>query len=91
MVGNPSRICQWGTTRNLPPLGRVWPLRFCWTQGHQPPPVTPSVSHYEGERHHQGLGGNLIIANDNIERAEADVHCRERLGGMLTFYYRDAA
>ncbi|MFT6395702.1 MAG: hypothetical protein ACJAYU_000444 [Bradymonadia bacterium] len=49
------------------------------------------VSHYHCERHHQGIGGNLIIANDNIERAEADVQCRERLGGILKFYYRDAA
>ena len=53
--------------------------------------MTEFVRHYHGERHHQGLGGNLIIANDNIELPEADVQCRERLGGMLKFYYRDAA
>ena len=68
-------------------LGRIVPL----SERHLRHALSEFVSHYHGERHHQGLGGNLIIANDNAERAEGEVQCRERLGGMLKFYYRDAA
>ena len=54
--------------------------------------VSACVSHYHEERHHQGLGGNLIVgADDNAGRTGGEVQCRERLGGMLRFYYRDAA
>jgi transposase InsO family protein len=68
-------------------LDRIVPL----SERHLRRAMSAFVSHYHCERHHQGLGGNLIIANDNIERAEADVQCRARLGGMLNFYYRGAA
>ena len=49
------------------------------------------VLHYHGERNHQGLGNRLIVPNEG----QAD-HCgavvrRERLGGMLNYYYRAAA
>jgi hypothetical protein len=45
-------------------------------------------------RFHQGLGGQLIkkgtaTANDNA--ASDKVVCRSRLGGMLNYYYREAA
>ena len=49
------------------------------------------VEHYHPERHHQGLGGELIMADDNVVTGEGPVACRERLGGLLRFYYRDAA
>ena len=62
-------------------LRRIVPL----TERHLRRTMSAFVSHYHGERHHQGLGGSLIIANDNTERAEGDVQCRERLGGMLKF------
>jgi len=46
------------------------------------------VLHYHHERNHQGLGNRLILP----ERAHADasgtVLRRERLGGMLNYYYR---
>jgi putative transposase len=53
--------------------------------------MTAFVSHYHGERPHQGLGGQLIVAADSAGRIEGEVQCRERLGGMLKFYYRAAA
>jgi putative transposase len=68
-------------------LDRIVPL----SEHHLRRAMTEFVRHYHGERHHQGLGGNLIIANDNTERPDDDVQCRERLGGMLKFYVRDAA
>ena len=44
------------------------------------------VEHYHTERNHQGLD-NLLI--DAVERVAGGIRCRE--GGMLKYYYRDAA
>ncbi len=49
------------------------------------------VSHYHRERHHQGLGNRLIDPEDSGGATAGEVHCRERLGGMLRYYYRAAA
>jgi putative transposase len=46
--------------------------------------------HYHGERNHQGLG-NKIIEPDFSSDGKGEVQCRERLGGLLRYYYRDAA
>jgi putative transposase len=46
--------------------------------------------HYHGERNHQGLG-NEIIEADFRSDGEGKVQCRQRLGGMLRYYHRDAA
>ena len=46
--------------------------------------------HYHGERNHQGLG-NKIIDPDFSSGGKGEVQCRERLGGLLHYYYRDAA
>jgi transposase len=51
--------------------------------------VSEYMEHYHGERNHQGLENRLINAmavNDN-----GRVRRRERLGGLLNFYYREAA
>ena len=47
--------------------------------------------HYHSERNHQGLGNQIIDPGDEVGRNEGDVQCRERLGGLLKYYYRDAA
>jgi transposase InsO family protein len=47
------------------------------------------VEHYHLERNHQGLGNELIEPSD--ERGRGRVACRQRLGGMLKYYYRKAA
>ncbi len=49
------------------------------------------VAHYHGERNHQGLGNCLIAPEEEVGRMEGDIHRRERLGGMLNYYYREAA
>ena len=49
------------------------------------------LSHYHGERNHQGLNNRLIEAGPEVGHATGNVHCRERLGGMLRYYYRAAA
>jgi transposase InsO family protein len=58
--------------------------------------VTEFVEHYHLERNHQGLENRLItppttVVNDNLDAASAPVARRERLGGLLNFYYRRAA
>ena len=49
------------------------------------------TAHYHEERNHQGLDNRLIEPGAEVGRAEGDVTCRERLGGLLRYYYRDAA
>jgi putative transposase len=53
--------------------------------------VREYVEHYHGERHHQELGGELVTANKTAGRLEGRVTCRERRGGTLNVYYRQAA
>jgi transposase InsO family protein len=54
--------------------------------------VREFVEHYHLERNHQGLGNRLIEepANENGGGA-GEVVCGERLGGLLKYYYREAA
>ena len=49
------------------------------------------VSHYQTERNHQGVGNRLLEPLSNVGSANDPIHCREQLGGMLNFYYREAA
>jgi transposase InsO family protein len=47
------------------------------------------VAHYHGERNHQGLGNDLIDAAEDACSLGA-IRCRQRLGGLLSYYYRAA-
>ena len=47
--------------------------------------------HYHTERNHQGLGNDLIESDANVGKADGEMQRRERLGGLLSYYYRDAA
>ena len=49
------------------------------------------VLHYHGERNHQGLGNRLIVPDELQAGRRGAVLRRERLGGMLNYYYRAAA
>src|SRR5690606_4077243 len=49
------------------------------------------VAHYHTERHHQGLAGRLIEPDSTANRRDGPITCRERLGGLLRYYYREAA
>jgi putative transposase len=48
------------------------------------------AAHYHRERNHQGLG-NELIAPAQRPRATGSVRRRERIGGLLNYYYRAAA
>ena len=49
------------------------------------------LAHYHHERNHQGLGNDLLEPDDGVGRTDGDVVCRERLGGLLRYYHREAA
>jgi len=53
--------------------------------------VTAYLKHYHTERNHQGLENRLIDADAEACHAAGKIKCRERLGGMLKYYYREAA
>ena len=47
--------------------------------------------HYHTERNHQGFGNELVIRSETTATATGPVKCHERLGGLLRYYYRQAA
>jgi transposase InsO family protein len=49
------------------------------------------MSHYHCERPHQGLEGRLIEPDARVHPAEGEIVCRPRLGGLLRYYFRQAA
>jgi transposase InsO family protein len=49
------------------------------------------VMHYHHERNHQGLGNRPIMKAEPCANSTGAIKCRQRLGGMLNFYYRQAA
>lgn len=59
-------------------------------EGHLRTAVREYVAHYHAERNHQGLGGRLIEPSPN-DNASGSIVTRQRLGGLLHFYHREAA
>ena len=53
--------------------------------------VTAFLEHYHTERNHHGLGTQLIEPGDEVGQGAGKIECRERLGGLLKYYHRDAA
>ena len=53
--------------------------------------VAEFLLHYHAERNHQGLGNRLIEPPQDLGKTSGTVECRERLGGLLRYYYRKAA
>ena len=49
------------------------------------------VVHYHAERNHQGVGNRLLQPLATVSSTDETINCHERLGGMLNFYYREAA
>jgi transposase InsO family protein len=49
------------------------------------------VEHYHRERNHQGLGNELLMPLSRPADPNGDVRRRERIGGLLNYYYREAA
>jgi putative transposase len=53
--------------------------------------VSEYVEHFHAERNHQGKGNVLLFPRDTNIRHAGQVQCRERLGGLLQYYHREAA
>ena len=53
--------------------------------------ISEFMAHYHRERNHQGLENRLIIASDLQAGKQGAIRRRQRLGGMLNYYYRQAA
>jgi transposase InsO family protein len=47
------------------------------------------VVHYHEERNHQGLGNDLIAPAPHAV-GRGGIRCRDRLGGLLRYYYQAA-
>jgi putative transposase len=47
--------------------------------------------HYQQERNHQGLDNKIIRPEFNPFPSEGPTKCRKRLGGLLRYYFREAA
>ena len=52
--------------------------------------VEQFIAHYHGERNHQGLDNQLIQPEESVGKAEGEIRCSERLGGLLRYYHRAA-
>jgi putative transposase len=53
--------------------------------------TTEFVLHYHAERNHQGLGNKIIRPEFAEFPDEGPINSRKRLGGLLRYYYREAA
>jgi transposase InsO family protein len=53
--------------------------------------LTQYLAHYHTERNHQGLDNGLIVPEPAVGGQTGQVVRRERLGGLLSYYHREAA
>lgn len=53
------------------------------------------VEHYHYERNHQGIDNQIIESENEIlqhsKKGVGEITCKERLGGLLKYYYRQSA
>ncbi len=60
-------------------------------EGHRRVVVRQYVEHYHSERNHQGLDKELLTPLPELRSPNEKLRSRERIGGLLNFYYREAA
>ena len=50
--------------------------------------VTEFIEHFHAERNHQGKSNVLLFPVEKVgqQRPRSRVRCRERIGGLLTYY-----
>ena len=68
-------------------LDRIVPLG----EAHLQRAISGYLTHYRHERSHQGIENRLIASDGRAESGVGGVGRRERLGGLLSFYSRQAA
>ena len=60
-------------------------------EGHLRLVVREYVEHYHCERNHQGLDNRILERAPPPANPDAEVQRRERIGGLLNYYHREAA
>jgi hypothetical protein len=53
--------------------------------------IAQYVEYYHAERNHQGLENTIIEPGSEVGATDGRIQRRQRLGGMLNYYYRRAA
>jgi len=53
--------------------------------------VDQYLDFYNGERFHQGMDNRLLTNLEMSKDDDGPIECRERLGGILKYYSRQAA
>ena len=53
--------------------------------------VSEYLAHYHAERNHQGIGNLIPFPDERLSSTGQTVEKSERLGGLLSFYHREAA
>jgi transposase InsO family protein len=53
--------------------------------------VLQFIAHYHQERNHQGLDNRILMPGAEVGQVAGKFEFRERLGGLLRYYYRAAA
>ena len=53
--------------------------------------VAAYLEYYHTERNHQGLANKIIEPREAVGQMDGAIECRERLGGLLRYYHRQAA
>jgi len=49
------------------------------------------LAHDHRERNHQGMDNRILDAGEEVGQLQGEIRCRQRLGGMLRSYDREAA
>jgi putative transposase len=68
-------------------LAQIIPL----SERHLRSALSEFTEHYHLERNHQGIENRLIDCWQRDRTRPGDIRRRERLGGVLNYYYREAA
>jgi hypothetical protein len=84
--GEPRRLAELGHRLGRRVLARVATVVTPGTH----PPLASRTRPAERERNHQGLA-NELIEQPPAQRVTGAVRRRQRVGGILNFYYRSAA
>ncbi len=53
--------------------------------------VSEFICHYHEERPHQGLDNCIPFPDASAGCPDGEIKCKERLGGLLKYYYRETA
>ena len=53
--------------------------------------VKSYLEHFHQERNHQGLENKIIEPGPEVGATAGKIESQERLGGLLNYYYREAA